>query len=90
MYFNVYCYVYIHFSLSPFQNLAVTVRIINHSIPQNNVVITLTLMRVLATTVAVVNKKCVFVALCIQHAMRTRHFVICGFPLRTIFFHFIT
>jgi hypothetical protein len=29
---------------------------------------------------------CVFVALVIQHAMRLRHFAICGLPRSTVFF----
>ena len=39
-YFNVYCYVYIKFSLWNFQTLAVTVRTISQSIEQDNVRIT--------------------------------------------------
>jgi hypothetical protein len=33
---------------------------------------------------------CVFVAFGIQHAMRTRHTVICGLPGSTIFFRIIS
>ena len=53
-----------------------------------------TLRRFRATTVAVeisvTHYKCVFVALGIQHALRVRHFVICGLLGSTIFFHIIS
>jgi hypothetical protein len=32
--------------------------------------------------------ECVLIALGIQHAMRTRHIVICGLLRSTLFFHF--
>ena len=34
--------------------------------------------------------ECVFVALCIQHAMRMRHIVICGLSDSTTFLHIIS
>jgi hypothetical protein len=34
--------------------------------------------------------ECVFVALCIQHAKRSRHIFICGLSGSTIFFHVIS
>ena len=37
--------------------------------------------------VSITYSECVFVALCIQHAMRMRHIVICGTSGCTIFFH---
>jgi hypothetical protein len=35
----------------------------------------------------IITSECVFVALRIQHAKRTRHIVLCGLPHSTIFFH---
>jgi hypothetical protein len=51
----------------------------------------ITLRRFRASTVAVeisvTHYECVFVALEIQHALRVRHFVICGLLGSAIFFH---
>jgi hypothetical protein len=50
-------------------------------------------MRRVRTTTVVAEKQgvlhnlCVCVALGIQHAIRMRHFVICGLPRSTLFFH---
>jgi len=33
---------------------------------------------------------CAFLVLGVQHAMRTRHIVICGLPRSTKYFHFIS
>jgi hypothetical protein len=33
--------------------------------------------------------ECVFTSLVIQHAMHTRHIVICDLPVYTIFYHII-
>ena len=37
--------------------------------------------------ISITYSECVSIALCIQHAMRMRHIVICGLPGSTIFFH---
>ena len=39
--------------------------------------------------VSITHSECMFVALCIQHAMRMRHVVICGLLGSTVFFHII-
>jgi hypothetical protein len=36
---------------------------------------------------SITQPECVFVALGMQHAMRMRHFVMCGLPGSTAFFH---
>jgi hypothetical protein len=40
--------------------------------------------------ICITYSECLFVALSIQHAMRTRHIVICGLPPSTIIFHIIS
>jgi len=40
-----------------------------------------------AKTISITYSECVFVALCIQHAMHMRHTVVCVLSGCTIFFH---
>jgi hypothetical protein len=44
----------------------------------------------LEKSIFVTYRECVFLALGFQHAMRKHHFVICGLPASTIFFHVIS
>jgi hypothetical protein len=37
--------------------------------------------------ISITYSECVFVALCIQHAIRMRYIVICGLPGSTVYFH---
>jgi hypothetical protein len=40
--------------------------------------------------ISITQSQCVFVALCIQHAMRMCHIVICGLPGCTVFFRIVS
>jgi hypothetical protein len=40
--------------------------------------------------ISIIQPECVFVALCIQHAMRMRHILICGIPHPKTYFHIIS
>jgi hypothetical protein len=56
-----------------------------YSITLNSICATIITVEKLSIT----HSECMFVALCIQHAMRMRHFTICGLSGSTVFFHII-